>query len=129
MSVSIIQLICITILSVCLISVSFWCISLRKYINELKGDIADERYIRQTLINQQEKRIKTLCIRCSKPFDYIKGDVRQIFADTKQYMAKYIAEQIIKDNILQIKEFDLYYEGSVDFVKSETKFSRGINEF
>ena len=122
MNVFIIQLVCIIILFVCLIFVSFWCISLRKYINELKGDIADEKFKSQILINQRDKKIKTLCIRYSKPFDYIKGGVRQNFADTKQYMASYIAEQIIKDNILQIKEFDFYYEGSVDFVKSETKF-------
>lgn len=122
MSVFIIQLVCIIILFVCLIFVSFWCISLRKYINELKGDIADEKFKNQILINQRDKKIETLCIRYSKPFDCIKVGVRQNFADTKQYMASYIAEQIIKDNILQIKEFDLYYEGSVDFVKSETNF-------
>lgn len=42
--------------------------------------------------------------------------------DVKRCMAEYIAQEIIKDNILQIKNFDSYYEGSVDFVKSETKF-------
>lgn len=131
MSVSIIQLICITILSVCLISVSFWCISLRKYINELKGDIADEKFEKQTLINQQEKKIKTLHIIYNKPFDYARVGIKTSFSfnDVKQRMAEYIAQQIIKDNILQIKNFDSYYEGSVDFVKSEKNFQESIDEF
>lgn len=97
---------------------------LRNYINELKGDIADEKFERQTLINQQKKKIKTLRIIYNKPFDYIRGGTGPSlrFADVKQYMAEYIAQQIIKDNILQVKKFDSYYEGSVDFVKSETNF-------
>lgn len=119
MNVAIIQLICNVVMFVCFLFVCFCNKKLRNYINELKGDIADEKFIRQTLINQQVKRIKTLRIRCNKPFDYVKGGVRQGFADAKQYMAECIAQQIIKDNILQIKDFDFYYEGSVDFVKSE----------
>lgn len=39
------------------------------------------------------------------------------FDDVKQHIAEYIAQQIIKDNILQIKDFGSYYKGSVDFVK------------
>ena len=89
---------------------------------KLKGDIADEKFTIQTLIDQQKKKIKTLRIRYNKPLGYVKGGVRQGFADAKQYMAECIAEQIIKYNILQIKEFDFYYEGSIDFVKSETIF-------
>lgn len=124
MNVSIIQLICIIVLSVCLIFVSFWCVALRKYINELKGDIADEKFERQTLINQQKKKVETLRIVYNKPFDYVRVGMGPSlsFNDVKQYMAEYIAQQIIKDNILQIKNFDAYYEGCVDFVKSETKF-------
>lgn len=116
MNVSIIQLICNIVMFVCLLFISFHNKKLRNYINELKGDIADAQFIRQTLINQQEKKIKTLRIRYNKPFDYIKGGVRQGFANAKQYMAECIAEQLIKDNILRIKEFDFYYEGSIDFV-------------
>ena len=122
MNVSIIQLFCNIVMFVCLLFVSFCNKKLRNYINELKGDIADEKFIRQTLIDQQKKKIKTLRIRYNKPFDYAKGGVRQCFAGAKQYIAECIAEQIIKDNILQIKEFDFYYEGSIDFVKSETNF-------
>lgn len=97
---------------------------LRNYINELKGDIADEKFERQTLIKQQEKKIKTLRIIYHNPFYYTGGGIRPNFNfdDVKQQMAKCIAQQIIKDNILQIKNFDSYYEGSVDFVKSETIF-------
>ena len=56
--------------------------------------------------------------------DYIRVGMEPSLSvdDVKQYMAKHIAQQIIKDNILQIKNFDSYYEGSVDFVKSETNF-------
>lgn len=124
MTVSIIQLICNIVMFVCLVFISFCNKRLRNYINELKGDIADEKFIRQTLINQQEKKIKTLRIRYNKPFDFVREGVRPSlsFAGAKQYMAECIAQQIIKDNILQIKEFDFYYEGSVDFVKSETNF-------
>ena len=76
------------------------------------------------MINQQEKKIKTLRIIYNKPFDYIRVGMEPSLSvdDVKQYMAKHIAQQIIKDNILQIKNFDSYYEGSVDFVKSETNF-------
>jgi hypothetical protein len=56
MNVSIIQLICNIVLSVCLIFVSFWCVALKNYINELKGDIADEKFAIQTLIDQQKKK-------------------------------------------------------------------------
>lgn len=122
MDVAIIQLICNIVIFVCLLFVCFYNKKLRNYINELKGDIADEKLIRQAVINQQEKKIKTLRIRYVKPFDYIKGGVGQGFVDVKQYMAECIAQQIIKDNILQIKEFDFYYESSIDFVKSETIF-------
>lgn len=124
MNVSIIQLICIIVLSVCLIFVSFWCVALRKYINELKGDIADEKFERQTLINQQKKKVETLRIVYNKPFDYVRVGMGPSlsFNDVKQHMAEYIAQQIIKDNILQIKDFGSYYKGSVDFVKSETNF-------
>ena len=122
MNVSIIQLICNVVMFVCLLFVSFVNKKLRNYINELKGDIADEKFIRQKLINQKEKKIKTLYIRHSKPFDFRRRKVIQDFADEKQYMAECIAHQIIKDNILQIKEFDFYYEGRVDFVKSEEQF-------
>lgn len=122
MNVSIIQLICNIVMFVCLIFVSFWCVALKNYINELKGDIADKKFTIQTLIDQQKKKIKTLRIRYNKPFDYVRREVIQDFADAKQYMAECIAQEIIKDNILQIKEFGFYYEGRVDFVKSETKF-------
>lgn len=124
MNVSIIQFICNIVMFVCLLFVSFCNKKLRNYINELKGDIADAKYIRQILVNQQEKRIKTLRVIYSKPFDYIGGDIMPsfIFADVKKCMADCIAKQIIKDNILQIKNFDSYYEGSVDFVKYETNF-------
>ena len=124
MNVFIIQLICNIVMFVCLVFVSFYNKKLRNYINELKGDIADAKFIRQTLINQQDKKIKTLRIIHNKPFDYISGGMGQSLriADVKQHMAEYIAQQIIEDNILQIKEFDSYYEGSVDFVKSETNF-------
>ena len=86
--------------------VSFCNKKLRNYINELKGDIADAKYIRQILVNQQEKRIKTLRVIYNKPFDYIGGDIMPSFsfADVKKCMADYIAKQIIKDNILQIKK-------------------------
>ena len=124
MNVSIIQLICNIVMFVCCLFVSFCNKKLRNYINELKGDIADAKYIRQILVNQQEKKIKTLRIIYNKPFDYIRGDIipNFSFAEVKKRMAEYIAQQIIKDNILQIKNFDSYYEGSVDFVKSETNF-------
>ena len=125
MNVSIILLICNIVMLVCLLFVSFYNKKLKNYINELKEDIADAKFIRQTLINQQDKKIKTLRIRCNKypPFFLREnGNSSLNFANIKQYMADYIAEQIIKDNILQIKNFDTYYEGSVDFVKSETIF-------
>ena len=117
MDVAIIQLICNVVMFVCLLFVCFYNKKLRNYINELKGDIADAKFIRQTLIDLQKKKIETLRIRYNKPFDYVKGGVIQAFTDSKQYMAECIAQQIIKDNILQIKEFDFYYEGSVNFVK------------
>lgn len=121
MNVSIIQLICNIVMFVCVLFVSFRNKELRNYISELKGDIADEKFIRQTLINQQEKKIKTLCIRHCKPFEYAIGNPRPFSSErVKHYMAECLAQQIIKDNILQIKEFDSYYEGRVDFVKSET---------
>lgn len=122
MNVSIIQLICNIVMFVCILFVSFYNKKLKNHINELKEDIADEKFIRQTLINQQEKKIKTLCIRYNKPFYFAKGDVNQKFTASKQYMAECIAQEIIKNNILQIKEFDLYCEGRIDFVKSETNF-------
>lgn len=122
MNISIIYLICNIVTFVCLLFVSFYNKKLRNYINELKGDIADEKFERQTLIDSQKKKIKTLYIIYNKPLNYVKGVVRQDFSGVKQYMTECIAHQIIKDNILQIKEFDFYYEGSVDFVKSETNF-------
>lgn len=124
MNVSIIQLICNIVMFVCLVFVSFCNKQLRNYINELKGDIADEKFERQTLINQQKKKTKTLRIIYHKPFDFVSGYVRPnlSFADAKQYIAECIVQQIIKDNSLQIKEFDYYYEGNIDFVKSETNF-------
>ena len=122
MNVAIIQLICNVVMFVCLLFVCFCNKKLRNYITELKGDIADKKFIIQKLINQQEKNIKTLCIRYSKPFYYVRREVIQDFADAKQSLAECIAEQIIKDNILQIKEFDFYYEGRVEFVKSEKQF-------
>lgn len=124
MNVSIILLICNIVMFICLLFVSFCNKKLRKYINELKGDIADKKFERQTLIKQQEKKIKTLRIKYHNPFNYTGGGIRPNFNfdDVKQQMAKCIAQQIIKDNILQIKNFDSYYEGSVDFVKSETIF-------
>lgn len=124
MNVSIIQLICNIIMFACLLFVSFCNKKLRNYINELKGDVADAKFIRQTLINQQEKKIKTLRIIYNKPFDYIRVGMGPSlsFSDIKHHMAEHIAQQIIKDNILQIKNFDTYYEGSVDFVKPETNF-------
>lgn len=129
MNVSIIQLICNIVMFVCLVFLSFCNKKLRNYINELKGDIADAKFIRQTLINQQEKKIKTLRIIYNKPFDYIRGGMGPSLSvdDVKQRMAEYVAQQIIKDNILQIKNFDSYYEGSVDFVKSETNLGE-IND-
>lgn len=124
MNVSIILLICNIVMFVCLLFVSFYNKRLRNHINELKGDIADAKFIRQTLINQQEKKIKTLHITYNKPFDYVRVGMGPSlsFNDVKQHMAEYIAQQIIKDNILQIKDFGSYYKGSVDFVKSETNF-------
>ena len=124
MNVSIIQLICNIVMFVCLLFISFCNKQLRNYINELKGDIADEKFERQILINQQKKKTKTLRIIYHKPFDYIRGGIRPNFSfdNVKQHMAECIAQQVIKDNILQIKNFDNYYEGSVDFVKSETNF-------
>lgn len=122
MNVAIIQLICNIVMFVCLLFVSFYNKKLRNYINELKGDIADEKFERQLLIDSQKKKIKTLYIRYNKPFDYFKGSVRQVFTDAKQYMAECVAQEIIKDKTLQIKEFDFYYEGRVDLIKSETNF-------
>jgi hypothetical protein len=126
----IIQLICNIVLFVCWVFVVFHNKQLRNYIEELKGDIADAKFVRQTLINQQEKKIKTLRIRCSKYNSFPRKDGRASlsFNVAKRYIADSIVEQIINDNILQIKEFDSYYEGSVDFVKSETNFSGGIND-
>ena len=94
MNVSIIQLICNIVMFICLLFVSFCNKKLRKYINELKGDIADEKFERQTLIKQQEKKIKTLRIIYHKPFDYIRGGIRPNFNfdDVKQQMAKCIAQ-------------------------------------
>lgn len=107
MNVSIIQLICNIVMFVCCLFVSFC-----------------NKQLRNRMINQQEKKIKTLHIRCNKSFPFLREDGKPSldFAGAKQYMADCIAKQIIKDNILQIKDFDTYYEGSVDFVKSETNF-------
>lgn len=121
MNVSIILLICNIVMLVCLLFVSFYNKQLRNYINELKGDISDEKFERQTLINQQEKKIKTLRIIHNKPFGYIEADIGS-FDVVKRHIAECVTQQLIKDNILQIKNFDTYYECSVDFVKSETYF-------
>lgn len=123
MNMFIILLICNIVMFVCLVFVVFHNKQLRNYINELKGDIADAKYIRQTIINQQEKKIKTLTIRCGKYFSFPREDRRASlnFDDVRRYMADSIAEQILKNHILQIKEFESYYEGSVDFVKPEIK--------
>lgn len=119
----IILLICNIVIFVCWVFVVFHNKQLRNHINELKGNIADAKYIRQTLINQQEKKIKTLTIRCGKYFSFPREDGRASlsFDDVRRYMADSIVEQILKDKILQIKEFESYYEGSVDFVKPKIK--------
>lgn len=123
MNTSIIHLICNIVMFVCLLFVSFCNKKLRNYINELKKTIKDEKFIKQNLINQQQKKIETLRIRYNKPFDYVTGKPKLFsFENAKQDMAVQIANEMIKNNIIQIKEFDYYYEGKIDFVKSESTF-------
>ena len=130
MSAYTIYLICIIILSVSLIFVSFWCDKLRKHIKELKGTIADEKYIRQTVINQQQKKIKTFSFRYNKPLDYVTGNPRLNLnlEIIKQDMIKEIVKQMIEDNIFQIKEFDFYYEGKLFYIKPDSFLNQELTK-
>lgn len=118
----IIQLICSITVFVCCLFIILYNKQLRNYINKLKEDIADEKIERQTFIKQHNKKIATLNFMYSKTFNYVAGDFISNSADTKQCMkenaARSIAQHLIENNLIQIEEFDTYYQCNISFVQA-----------
>lgn len=134
MITTIITLVCNIITFCCLLVVSFWCKKLRNYNKRLVAENIDLRMNKESIFKQalkiarDELKIRTLIIRQSKPFDYRERKFLENndFEYIKRNMANELADKLTEDNIFQVRVFDNYYEGKIDFVERK---QGGINGF